>query len=74
MIVTYIVKKFGMSQLGNIGYPDIEYVRKPYSSSIQEKIDQEILRIYNQCELEAEKLIKEKKEVVKLLMAKVMEK
>jgi AFG3 family protein len=31
-IVTFMVSKFGMSNLiGRIGFPDIEYVRKPYS-------------------------------------------
>lgn len=31
-ILTFMVSKFGMSNLiGRIGFPDIEYVRKPYS-------------------------------------------
>ena len=30
-IITYAVKKYGMSNLGKIGFPETEYVRKPYS-------------------------------------------
>jgi AFG3 family protein len=31
-IITYMVTKFGMSKsIGTIGYPDIEYMKKPYS-------------------------------------------
>jgi hypothetical protein len=30
-IISYLVVKFGMSSLGKIGFPDVEYVRKPYS-------------------------------------------
>lgn len=30
-IISYIVMKFGMSRMGKIGYPDTEYMRKPYS-------------------------------------------
>ena len=30
-IISFLVVKFGMSKIGKIGFPDIEYVRKPYS-------------------------------------------
>lgn len=30
-IITFLVVKLGMSRIGRIGYPDIEYTRKPYS-------------------------------------------
>lgn len=30
-IITYLVTKFGMSKIGKIGFPDVDYVRKPYS-------------------------------------------
>lgn len=45
-IITYIVTKFGMSKIGKIGFPDVEYVRKPYSEHTEKKIDSEIERIY----------------------------
>jgi ATP-dependent Zn protease len=30
-IITFLVVKFGMSRLGKIGFPDVDYVKKPYS-------------------------------------------
>jgi len=48
-IITYIVTKFGMSDIGRIGYPDIEYVRKPYSEDTEMKINKEIDKIYKEC-------------------------
>jgi ATP-dependent Zn protease len=30
-IISFIVMKLGMSSIGRIGYPDTEYMRKPYS-------------------------------------------
>ncbi len=39
-ILTFMVAKLGMSPLiGRIGYPDIQYMRKPYSEETESKID-----------------------------------
>ena len=39
-ILTFMVSKFGMSNsIGRIGYPDTQYMRKPYSDETQSKID-----------------------------------
>jgi hypothetical protein len=32
-IITFLVVKFGMSKIGKIGFPDVDYVRKPYSEA-----------------------------------------
>ena len=40
-IINYIVMKFGMSdKLKMIAFPDIEFVRKPYSEKIERTIDE----------------------------------
>lgn len=45
-----MVTRFGMSDvINNIGYPDSELIKKPYSSSLEEKIDDEVFRIIS-CE------------------------
>jgi ATP-dependent Zn protease len=57
-IVTYIVAKLGMSSvIGKIGYPNVEYVRKPYSDETESKIDKEVSRLYKECQKRAEKMI-----------------
>lgn len=56
-IISFLVMKFGMSKLGKVGFPDIDYVRKPYSEHTERKIDAEIDRIYKQCQIKAEALI-----------------
>lgn len=39
-ILSFMVSKLGMSpKIGRIGYPDIEYTRKPYSEYTESKID-----------------------------------
>ena len=38
-LISYMVMKFGMSSIGTIGFPDIEYVRKPYSADLERRID-----------------------------------
>lgn len=38
-IVSFLVVKFGMSNIGKIAFPDIEYVRKPYSDETEKRID-----------------------------------
>ena len=46
-----MVSKFGMSDvIGRVGYPDIEYMRKPYSNSVETKIDEEVDRLFKECQ------------------------
>lgn len=41
-----MVVKLGMSEkVGMIGFPNTEYVRKPYSEDVENKIDEEIKRL-----------------------------
>ena len=63
-----------MSKLGKVGFPDIDYVRKPYSEHTERKIDAEIDRIYKLCQLKAEALIIERREYVEKLKVLVLEK
>jgi AFG3 family protein len=63
-----------MSKIGKIGFPDIDYVRKPYSEETEKKIDREIERIYKECQVKAEALIVEKKELIEKLKVLILEK
>jgi AFG3 family protein len=45
-IANAMVTRYGMSEvISNIGYPDSEIIKKPYSSILAEKIDDEVHRI-----------------------------
>ncbi len=70
-----MVSKLGMSPvIGRIGFPDIEYTRKPYSDETESKIDKEVDRIYKECQARAENLIKEKAELIEKLKVLILEK
>lgn len=74
-IIMYVVTKFGMTErLGTIAYPDIDYVRKPYSEHIESIIDEEVSKLTNECQSRAEKTIQDKAEQIELLKIKIMEK
>ena len=69
-----LVTKFGMSdRLKHIAFPDIDFVRKPYSSEIENIIDQEIGRISRECVATVQKLIAEKKDLIEKLKVKLLE-
>lgn len=59
-------------KLKHIAFPDIEFVRKPYSSEIEIIIDQEIDRISRECIVTVEKLIEEKKDLIEKLKVKLL--
>ena len=50
-ILTFMVAKFGMSPvIGKIGFPDTEYMRKPYSKTTEGLIDKEVTRLFHECQ------------------------
>ena len=68
-----MVAKFGMSPvIGKIGFPDIEYMRKPYSGFTERKIDQEINRIFKECQEKAQALVTQKASLIEKLKGVVM--
>ena len=45
-IANAMVTRYGMSEVvSNIGYPENELIKKPYSPSLEEKIDDEVFHI-----------------------------
>ena len=63
-----MVAKFGMSPvIGKIGYPDTEYMRKPYSKITESLIDKEVTRLFNECQARAEELVNEKSDLIEKL-------
>ena len=74
-IINFMVAKFGMSTtIGKIGFPDVDYMRKPYSEDMEAKIDKEVRRLYQECHDAAEKLIIERAAMVESLKQLIMEK
>ncbi|KAM3137743.1 hypothetical protein pb186bvf_010163 [Paramecium bursaria] len=69
-----IVTKFGMSEnIGYVGYQETEF-SKPYSDSTNKKIDDEIKAIIDECTRRTRELVKSRKDDIKNLSEKLLEK
>ena len=74
-ILSFMVIKFGMSpEIGRIGFPDIEYTRKPYSQATETKIDKEVSRLFKECQQQAQKTVLQKAEQIEKLKEIILQK